>query len=446
MSRWRKMVYLMVCAALSLLLSGCMFNASLEDMYELPQVPDEYASLRDQIDAILSDGVEYAAPASGANVQSVQMTDLDGDGVEEAVAFFRNAAEEKPLKIYIFREEGDGYVQSALIEGSGTAVYSIRYADLNADDRKELLVGWRVSTDIQALGVYELDGKEPQALMFSLYSRYEVLDFDGDGMQEVVVLRSDQEGLSMAEYYDWESDRLEIASTARLTMTMAELGSVDIGALRGGQAALFATGVSEDTRSITDILTLREDGIANIVRSDYTGVSSEIFRNVLLEPTDIDGDGVTEVPMPVMLHSTGGSDDDHWQIYWRNYNEKGQGEIVCSTYHNTAEGWYLVLPEAWEEEIAVRRTSAVDEQGIVFSVYDSAAETYVDTVGIFSITGSSREHKAVRNGRFLLKRQVDTIYSGVFYPGNESWSAAISQEELNQRFRLIVREWAPSVN
>ncbi len=447
MKQIEKMAVLLIGAMLSLMLSGCMFNSSPEDMYELPQFPDEYAALRDMVDAIVEEGAEYAAPLSGTNVQSVQMVDLDGDGVEEALAFFRNSADEKPLKIYIFRETEDGYTQAARLEGSGTAINSIGYQDLNGDGSKELLVGWRVSAEIQALEVYDLLSFIPQSLMFSMYSRYEVLDFDEDDMIELVVLRSDMDGNPVAEYYDWNDRILESRSTARLTMTMAELKHVEIGALRDRDIAMFVTGVSQDTRAITDILIYKDDSIYNVVRDDYSGVSSEIFRNIDLLPADIDGDGVTEVPMPVMLESSRGTEGMvYWQVYWRSYNAKGQGEVVCSTYHNTTEGWYLMLPDTWEGEIAVRQVSALDERGTIFSIFDREASDYIDVMGLYTITGSSREYKAVRNERFVLKRQTDTVYSAVFFPGNENWEHGLDQEGLNQRFRLIVKEWGSTAN
>ncbi len=53
----------------------------------------------------------------GSNLQSVQMIDLDGDGSEEAVAFFRRASDKKPMKIYIFKADGDSYERYAVIRG-----------------------------------------------------------------------------------------------------------------------------------------------------------------------------------------------------------------------------------------------------------------------------------------------------------------------------------------
>lgn len=442
----KKGIGLLLAALLGLLLSGCMFSSSPEAMYSLPQLPNEYTELREQIEDIISAGAEYAAPTSGNNIQSVQLIDLDGDRVEEAVAFFRNATDEKPLKIYIFRAVGDSYEQAALLESSGISIYSIRYVDMNNDGLREIIVGWRVSADIQALGVYSIENYEPRLIMSSLYTRYEVLDFDDDLTQEIVLLRSDNQGDPVAEYYDWEGEDLSVQSTTRLSMTMAELKSMDIGALRDGEIALFVTGVAEDTRSITDILTYKQGAIANIVRSDVTGVSSEIFRYISLEPVDIDGDGVTEVPMPVVLPNTQeGSEELFWQVYWLSYNARGQSETVVSTYHNINEGWYLILPDQWDGQIAVRQESGSDERGTIFSARSSDG-TYRDVMGIYTITGNSREYKATRDDRFVLKREVGTIYSGVFFNYNDSWRYAISQEEVNQGFRLIAKEWTASDN
>lgn len=143
----RQRIQRMLTAAVGLLLllsaSGCGFSFSPTDLYSLPQLPEEYTELNSSLNQLLESGAEYAAPVSGSNIQPVQLEDLDGDGEEEALAFFRNSADEKPLKIYIFTAGKQGYEQAAVIEGTGTSIYSIAYEDLDQDGRKELLVGWR---------------------------------------------------------------------------------------------------------------------------------------------------------------------------------------------------------------------------------------------------------------------------------------------------------------
>ena len=74
--------------------SGGGFSFSPTDLYSLPQLPEEYTELNSSLNQLLESGAEYAAPVSGSNIQPVQLEDLDGDGEEEALAFFRNSADE----------------------------------------------------------------------------------------------------------------------------------------------------------------------------------------------------------------------------------------------------------------------------------------------------------------------------------------------------------------
>ena len=113
---------LALCIALSVLpLSACTapkLTLDPEELYALPELPERYTALNKQLSAIQESGAEYAAPVSGSNIQPVQMVDLDGDGREEALAFFRQSDGEKPLKIYVFSDNGDSYAQTAVIEGN----------------------------------------------------------------------------------------------------------------------------------------------------------------------------------------------------------------------------------------------------------------------------------------------------------------------------------------
>ena len=61
---------------------------------------EEYRQLQSLIDEELASGSEYAAPIHGSYRQSVQLSDVDGDGADEALAFFRDAAKNPKINIY----------------------------------------------------------------------------------------------------------------------------------------------------------------------------------------------------------------------------------------------------------------------------------------------------------------------------------------------------------
>ena len=125
MRNMKKWMAALLALGMVLALAGCTMpklTLDPEELYALPELPERYTALNKQLSAIQESGAEYAAPVSGSNIQPVQMVDLDGDGREEALAFFRQSDGEKPLKIYVFTDNGDSYAQTAVIEGSGLAV------------------------------------------------------------------------------------------------------------------------------------------------------------------------------------------------------------------------------------------------------------------------------------------------------------------------------------
>lgn len=434
-----------------LLLSGCSAMPKLtlnpQELYTLPTLPAKYTELNNQLSAILDSGAEYAAPTSGTYIQPVQLVDLDSDGRSEAVAFFRDSSSEKPLKIYIFTAAEDSYEQTDLIEGSGTSIYSIDYKDLDGDGRKEIAVGWKTTEALQVLEIYALRSGNTETLVRTDYVKYTTADLDQDQRQELVVLRTDDEGDGVADYYNWQEDgSLTSQSSARISVTMAELsqqGRVTKGVLRGEVPAIFVTGVTELSGSITDILAVRNGELSNIVLSGVTGVSAEIAPFYSLYPTDINGDGLTEVPWPTPLPSPSEEEGLYWQIDWRCYDETGASEVAARTYHAAEDGWYLQLPEEWDGQICAARAAAADETVVTFYIRATEGRQEPEPfLRIAAVTGANREVRAVRGNRFILsRRQPETIYTAELLDANDAWACGITADEVRSAFSLIIPEW-----
>jgi len=429
---WKRIWLLGAVLALAWLLSGCSFFSTAESLFTLPQVPIEYTDLSEQIQALIAEGYEYASPTGGRNIQSVQMVDLDGDGDEEAVAFFRRSSDEKPLKIFVFRANEDSYEPLCTIESSGTAIDSVYYRDLTGDGKLELVVGWRISAEVQTVTVYEID-RQPRTLVQSGYIRFSLEELNGDGVPSLLVLRADEDGNSLAEFYSWEEDAMTVSYTSRLSGTMAELtrGSVVSGALTEEIRAVFITGVDDKSQVTTDILTYREDsGLMNVTMDSRTGRSGAASAYLQLRPQDIDGDGIVEVPDP----QTDEAGQPTGVVVWLRFNEWGRSERAMSTYHDPSGGWYFVLPEEWTGGVTVGHA----ERG----AYEMQTTLLVDgteVAAIYTLTGENRENRALRGNRVVLKRQTGTVYAGELLSGAESLD--LTEDLLRQNFKLIVNQW-----
>lgn len=439
--------------ALPLLLSGCMMSASVDELYAPPQLPEEYKALNARLSEVLALGAEYAPPVAGGNLPQVQMVDLNGDGVDEALGFFRISSEERPLKIYIFQAEGDDYRQAAVIDGSGTSIHSIRYDDLDGDGVREILVSWQVSAEVRTLGVYSVQDLEPARLMSAPYARYEVVDLDGDDDLELVVLRSDdtEAGLSLADYYDWDSaySNLELQSTARLSATVASLQRMQIGSLQEGEAAVFITsrvaGVDDTSKAVTDILIYQHPELTNIVLDADTAVSTQNFRYLNIPPVDINRDGALDVPRPAELLSDS-KEESYWKIYWHSYRSDGTDRREGLTYHNLADGWYMLLPEAWDGHFTVRQNNASAAVHAT-TFYDVSGRSMGEELfTIYTLTGTDRENQASKSGRSILRRWGETLYAISYGAGYEDWRYALDEDEVVECFNVIVKQLSMGEN
>ena len=428
-----------------LLLAGCRMDSTMEELFTLPRLPTEYTTLSRQLDQLLSEGYEYMAPTSGRNIQSLQMVDIDGDGRDEALAFFRLNNGEKPLKIYVFHSREDSYELTSIIESSGTAIDSIYYEDLTGDGRKELIVGWKISADVQTVTVYDMR-PGPVQLMQSNYTRLSFQELNGDGIPSLLLLRTNSDNQPVAEFCSWQEGSLSVSHRCALSSTMAELsqqGRVKSGVLQDGTPALFVTGVEESAWMVTDILTVKNGELVNILLSDVTGVSSEIAPFSSLYPEDINGDGITEVPHPEPIPAWGNVGEDPCRrIDWYTYTSDGTKAAVVSTYHSVEDGWYLRLPDVWKDQILITRTAGTEEVTVTFSYRGDSGEPPQDVLRITKLTGSGREARATRGGRVILRRLPEIIYTAELLDANGSWEYGLTEDEVREAFSLITTEWS----
>ena len=250
---------LLLAAGLLLLLTGC-FSQSVEELYAPPRAPDDYLKLDNKINEVLNEGGEYAAPLTGEYTQKVQLQDLDGDGVQEAIAFFRVSSSERPLKIYVYRQTGDNYEVAAIIEGEGSAINYVAYENLDNSPSKEIIVSWQMMSDQNhSLAAYSINNDHVLELMRTSYTNFQICDIDQDSQGEIVVVQTGvTEESNRVELYNYQDGMMELNSSAPLSRNVTGLpdGGVKTGYLQDNIPAVFVSstyGRSGTAQNYTDI-------------------------------------------------------------------------------------------------------------------------------------------------------------------------------------------------
>ena len=433
MKRSARLAAVLIAAAVLLSLSGC-YAGSIDQYYSLPQPSEEYLQLQTLIDQEISSGSEYAAPIRGSYRQSVQMIDLDNDGLDEAMAFFRDAAGN--LKINIYTVVGQEYRQVLTISGEGRSIGRIEFADMDADGRPDLIVAWQIAAGMNLLSVYSLINWTGEMLMSTDSSEFTVEDLNGDGRQDLLVLRSVSSRTYMADMYVFPGDREPQATSAALSAGIYELRRVRAAELSDGTPALAVESALENGDLVTDLLLCREGSLTNLTLNRNTGVSETRRTYSLVYAQDIDGDGVTEIPHPQQLYSQGG--EVFWSIAWYRYDSFGRASLALTTYHCVSDGWYLVLPSGWEVGLTVRREDDVPgERAVILSRIGTDA-AMSDLVAIYTITGENRSDRARLPGRYTLLEENATVFAA------EALDPDVDLAALQSRFFRIYSEWSVS--
>lgn len=442
----------LLACALGVCLSGCVFEP-VDNLYALPVLPQEYRDLQSTIDSTMNElGAEYATINYGNNTSTIQLLDLDGDGEQETAAVFLRvtSAEERPMRVCLFRQGSDhAYRQIHMLSGEGNSINSVTYEDLTGDGSREIIVSWQLSGGVHILAAYNLTGSEADELMSTNYNEtYMVVDLDRDGGQEILIFQQDStgEGYNLAEYYDYQGGVMTRTAVAPLSDGMRDVVASSVGRLADGTLGVYVT-VEIENGLLTDILTLERDGLANVTRDPESGISNATARAYTeVAAADINNDGVMEIPRARELVPLDAENSSpQYFIYWQQFDSKGRGSTSCMTYHSVTDSWYLTLPNGWDtERISAVRDDSLSirgERAVVFYCWpeeeDGEPEKFLS---IYRLTGSNRLARSKQAGRITLYSDGTSIYCAALNAG--VWDCGLDEAELTQRFKPITAEWA----
>lgn len=424
-----------------LLLAGCNMT-TVDELYCLPKRSEEHTNLQTLIDQSMV-GMEYGAPLSGENQQTVQTADLNGDGVEEYILFAKSTSD-KPLQILIFAEEDENYVLLDTIESTGTSFDQVEYAQMNNAPGMELIVGRQVSDQVaRSVGVYTMVNGQMEQLMTASYTKFICCDLDVDRRSELFILKSGNTDSDngVAELYDVKSGNLERSHEVNMSEPADSIKRIMTGKLNDGIPAVFVASDVDGSAIITDVYAIVGGQLTNVSFSNESGTSVQTLRNYYVYADDIDEDGVLELPSLISMKRPEDvyADTSQYLIRWYAMTSSGEEVDKMFTYHNYVGGWYLQL----NSELASRFTVVQRGTSYEFSLWNENFTESEKLMTVYVLTGQKREEQAVADNRFVLYRGDSTIYSADLEVASASYG--MTRESLAASFHLILQDWKSGV-
>jgi len=434
----KRILLLSLVTVTALLFGGCAMR-TVEEMYALPKRSEEFNEMQSAIDTAMY-GMTYASPQSGENQQTVQMADLDGDGTDEILVFAKGASE-KPLQVLIFTQDENGRVRTMETIGSnGLSFEQVEYVDFDDQPGLELVVGIRVSDQVQrSVAVYTFKNGDAELMLMNGYSKLVTCDLDQNGRSELMVLRPGEQETrrGMAVLYHYNSGQIERSAEMALSESHENIRRIMQGKLQNGVPGIFIASAVDQDAIITDVLTIKNNQLINIAASGDVNTSVETLRNYYVYAEDIDEDGIVELPsiiaMKPVSHRT--HEEEKHYLRWYAFDDNGWEYDKLFTFHNYVGGWYLQLNGSWASRVTIEQTNGV----YTFYLWDESYQSATQLFTLYVFTGSTRDEEAVKDGRFPLYRSEGVAYSAKLAEGSAEYD--ITEDYLTESFRLIRQDW-----
>ncbi|MDD3193475.1 MAG: hypothetical protein PHE47_06450 [Oscillospiraceae bacterium] len=447
--RFLKIVLLAVCC---LLLSACSsFQLNLTDLMQSPKLNEDQAQIYEALTnaAGVSD-VQLKYPKSGSYRSAFVMFDLDMDGEEEALVFYIMPSWGGNVRIMVLDHQEEAWVSVYDAVGEGTDVAEVDFQVLTDSGRDCILIGWEQGTsDNTNLSVYDYTGGQLRVLFESGYSQMLMEDIDQDGTKELLlgILKSSSKTGSIRLINDTQ-EGLQSVSRVMLGSTVTGFLDIEIGQIAENRTAVFVDAYTGGNQVTTEIMAYTSDGKLRSLNSHYGGLSQPLVREISARCEDIDGDGILEVPVPLVAYNEEEADEESNRKNIIQYLRLSSPEMldalegadivetpqaafsfqpVWTGFVNLDYGFRFQFPKEWIGQVDVSKEPNRNEW--VFTLRSDAAEPPV--LLYIRVYGQDEPRDVFDNVTYVqLEKQ------GVY----EYWAAAIKSSDIPEQMQIGIDE------
>lgn len=428
-------------------LTGCTLKTGT-DLMQLPKPNKDRQAITDELARVRSTNAVEDAPYEGQNRNTVQMVDLDGDGTEEVVAFFRTPANGNTYEAIVLKKDSDeSYTCVGRVHGTGARIDSVSYPVLTTDGRRGILMTMEKigeqGNHLIASG-YTENGID---LLFETdYTNLLEVDLDSDGAQDLFLISGPDSRRTASIYsYDAKEGTLRKMSESPLSASAKIIERVDSGYIENRQPAVFVEETVEGGNGQqTDLFVYQaEEGLRNLALNTESGTGKGTYRVVPANAYDINGDGLTEIPRAVhMVGSLAQNSDAVYMLDWYLYSATGDPSYVQTTYRNVSQEWDFVISQEWYDAVHAVKGSKDGTDYTTFEIYVPNGQS-IPLLTIYYLLGEPEEvdNQIEKNNLFKLADTASGTFAARIPPEAASNSLALSEAQVKERFTLIAVDW-----
>lgn len=435
--RFKKLIVLLLSALFALTFSGCdTFQPNVDNLLATPKLEGDMYPVQQALEESAGEDIILKYPVSGDYRSAFVLKDLNGDGKEEAIAFYSVTSDSTvSMHINVIDSTSEGWRSKGDLSLVGNGVESVSFSDLDGDGGLEIIVGWMVYGTVEKqVGIYTYDGKTLIQRAIEPYTNFLCADITCDKVNDLsVVYLNSAEKTASAKIFSLSAFGIVEVGAAPLDGGVSSYAAPVLSTLTNGWPAIYIDAV-KGNGMLTEIIWYK-DGTLHSVYDPTAPEISLTYRNGTVISRDYDGNGVIDIPVSELLISTADMVDADKAYYtnWSEFDGK-KFNILASTFMNYSDGYSLTVPDKWKDRLLlIRKTEA---RMRFFYSYDPEKQMSGDE--LFRIVAASvpdYEAGAYTQDKYILLNRTDTlVYLATVTPDN---SVGITEEDVRSMFSLI---------
>lgn len=432
-----------LCGALLAGSGGCsVTDLSSEDMLRPPKTMGDEAEIEQLISKTAPKGYTLKYPKNGAYRSAIIMHDLNGDNVDESIAFFRDKDGVAGIHMLVMYEQNGKWSISDDFVTDTTDVDSVDFADINGNGSLEIVVGYATYTaNLNFLSAYSFaKGKTGEIASGQTYSAFYCGNLDSSGKSKVITLTlfsPENEAKATLLEYDESKNALYAKASAAMDPGIVSYKNVVFSDIDENTKGLFVDGMLSNNEINTQIVYFNKS--LNVLRNPLYKEKTDnpTRRSGDIVCADIGNDMKYEIPTVSTLpyYESGTAFSAAEQLVWNSFSvEKEILVPVQLTAANYSFGYTIKIPVSWTPGAY---TAFLNKSGDEMSFYEwnktgVPGEQLFD-IKVFKVSDWD-SGKGMDNYTLIYK---DNRYAYTFINYHSDSLLTMSDDEIKTAFSLL---------
>ncbi|WP_245699747.1 FG-GAP-like repeat-containing protein [Paenibacillus glacialis] len=380
-------------------------------LMKTPQISAENESLRTFITSQIPKGAPLIRARDNDNTSLIRFADLNNDGKKEVIVFYETPDQAVQLHGSIFENKNGEWVQRITFDGEGKVLESLRFKDITNDGSIDIIAGFsRGDEELQSgLVVYTYQGKELEKALEVPYSHFVIDDLNDDGINDLTIVSLKRNELARMTTYQYENSFIEL-DKLELDKSVNSYYNVVAGKVSPDKRGIILDAGSGSSSGYwySEMIVMVDNKLTPVLNDDQT------YKDVQIYSEDVNADGIYEIGI---LETPKGwehfsFDEIPWFYSYYQWDGKEGMTFVRQQYHDYKSRFFLnFFPPEWHNIVTIDTKSNKDEY-LRFVMSDT--NKTVAEIKFFSQQDWDKDH----GGWDLLVRVSDKVIAYKSYDVN----------------------------